>query len=310
MPTTFISRGHYRPLLLLMLCLWTFLPVQAQEEISPDYDFTVEEVKYLSGDITLAGMVFVPAIEPPYPALVVVHGSGDAPVETYRRFAERLAGYGFATLIYDKRGVGESEGQYSGVGTWNGQTMIKLLAGDVLAGVDYMQTRTDVDATKIGLIGSSQAGWIIPEAASQSDDVRFMVNIVGPTVSIGLENYYSQLTAGRDDPDRDYTEIAEKLAKYTEPKGYDPLPALEKIEIPGLWILGGSDSSIPTPETIAILETLVDAGKPYTITLYPDGNHNMMDIVTGERINYTPDMMEWIFGVLETDDSVELTPTP
>lgn len=60
---------------------------------------------------------------------------------------------------------------------------------------------------------------------------------------------------------------------------------------------------------MVILETLIEVGKPYTIQLYPTGNHDLTDLETGERINYTPEMMGWVFGVLE-EAAIKMTATP
>jgi uncharacterized protein len=55
----------------------------------------------------------------------------------------------------------------------------------------------------------------------------------------------------------------------------DPKPVLESISVPGLWLLGGEDRSIPTPATVAILDELIAAGKPYTHVVFPAIGHNL-----------------------------------
>ena len=105
-----------------------------------------------------------------------------------------------AVLVYDKRGVGDSSGtnpqelvatfKLRDVGDPNAprvpvniaasRQMIDILAGDALAGVESLKTRNDIDSSRIGFVGMSQAGWIMPLAASRSDDVAFIVNISGP----------------------------------------------------------------------------------------------------------------------------------
>ena len=81
-------------------------------------------------------------------------------------FARFLIRHGIAVLGYDKRGVGESTGD------WNIATF-EDLAGDAVAAVAYVKTRRDIDASQIGLLGWSQAGWIMPLAAVRAKESRF-----------------------------------------------------------------------------------------------------------------------------------------
>ena len=79
-------------------------------------------------------------------------------------------------LLTDKRGCGASEGDWT-------RADFHDLAADALAGVDYLKRREDVDAARIGLVGLSQGGWVAPVAAARSDDVDFVINISGASVS-------------------------------------------------------------------------------------------------------------------------------
>jgi len=78
-------------------------------------------------------------------------------------------------LGYDKRGVGGSTGD------WNTASFDDL-AGDVVAAVEYLKTRSDIDPAQIGLLGISQAGWTMPLAAVRSKDVAFLISISGAGV--------------------------------------------------------------------------------------------------------------------------------
>jgi dienelactone hydrolase len=75
----------------------------------------------------------------------------------------------------DKRGVGGSTGD------WN-MASFDDLAGDVVAAVEYVKTRSDIDPKRIGLLGVSQAGWIMPLAAVRSKDIAFLISISGAGV--------------------------------------------------------------------------------------------------------------------------------
>ena len=104
----------------------------------------------------------------PYPAVILVHGSGRVTAQEQMDHAgRRLAALGLAVLAYDKRGVGRSTGEYSNVGVENSVRMFDLLASDAIAAVQALKRRRDIDSTRIGLVGFSQGGWIAPLAASQ-----------------------------------------------------------------------------------------------------------------------------------------------
>lgn len=69
-----------------------------------------EEIKFASGDIKLSGTIVSPKIDDIHSAVVFVHGSGKQTRSLY--WAERFASNGIAALVYDKRGVGLSGGEY------------------------------------------------------------------------------------------------------------------------------------------------------------------------------------------------------
>ena len=99
-------------------------------------------------------------------------------------FARFLIRRGMAVLGYDKRGVGESTGD------WNTASFDDL-AGDVVAAFKYLKTRRDIDASQIGLLGISQAGWIMPLAAVRAKDLAFLISISGAGIS-GAETTIDQ----------------------------------------------------------------------------------------------------------------------
>jgi pimeloyl-ACP methyl ester carboxylesterase len=228
-----------------------------------------------SGDIRLAYRLDVPTTGAgPFPAVVMGHGSGPATRFHMTPEAQRLVGNGFAVLRYDKRGVGESGGVYEEAGNVaNSERVFPILAGDMIAGVEFLKTQAHIDRGRIGLVGASQAGWIIPLAASLSPDVKFMVLIVGPTVSVGVENYYSSLVeVSLTVP---LEEAYARSRVYDGPPGFDPRRTLESLSTPGLWLLGGVDNSIPTPLTVEVLQSLQDSGRPYRWIVYPGAGHNL-----------------------------------
>lgn len=159
-------------------------PLRPQEPKSV-ISYDVEEVKYSSvtANVTLAGTLTLPRSGKPCPAVLLIAGSGpidrDETVFGHKPFwilADHLTKQGFAVLRVDKRGIGQSTGNY-GVAT------TEDFADDALAGVEYLKTRREVDAKKIGLIGHSEGGLIAPMVAVKSNDVAFILLMAGPYVT-------------------------------------------------------------------------------------------------------------------------------
>lgn len=258
--------------------------------------WAVEDFEYRSRGARIAARLYLPRGDGPHPALVVAHGSGEARRSGYEDLAGQLVAQGFAFLAYDKRGVGDSEGTYSGIGPGNSVAMFELLADDVVAGVGHLAARPDIDAKSIGVLGISQGGWIGPLAAARSPAVSFLVIVSGPAVSVGEENYYSELSGEREGGSREGSdaELTAQLAAFGGPHGFDPVPVLEELRVPGLWILGDGDRSIPIPETVARLETLVAAGRPYKLRVLPGVGHGMRHLDTGEPVPVAAIATEWL----------------
>ena len=230
-----------------------------------------------SGDVRLAYALDLPAGPGPFPAIVMGHGSGPVTRQQLVSLALGFVQAGFAVLRYDKRGVGQSGGVYEVAGNVpNSERVFPILADDMLAGVEFLKTRSEIDPSRIGLFGVSQAGWIIPLAASRSSDVKFMILVVGPTVSVGVENYYSSLV--EVSPSFPIDEAYARSRVYTGPHGFDPRPTLASLSTPGLWLLGGADRSIPTPLTVEVLQSLKDSGRPYQWIVYPGVDHNLAGV--------------------------------
>lgn len=135
-----------------------------------------QEVTFHNQTVTLAGTLTLPSGTGPHPAVVFIHGSGPDSRENYRFYTDLFARHGIATLIYDKRGVGTSTGDWRRVN-------FTELAEDALAGVRMLKSRTDIDPEKIGLWGGSNGGWVAPLAASLSGDVSFVITVAGAAIS-------------------------------------------------------------------------------------------------------------------------------
>ena len=160
-----------------------------------------EPVKFSSGDAILAGTLFLPNKPGRYPAVVLFHGSGPQSRDSAR--AEWFAGLGIAALAYDKRGVGQSTGDFRKI-------PFQDLVEDGLAGIAFLKTRSDIDVTRIGVWGLSQGGWLGPLAASRSSDVAFMISVSGPGVTPGQQMvfYYANELRSQGLSDTDVEEVS------------------------------------------------------------------------------------------------------
>ena len=145
--------------------------------------YAEEEVTFHNADITLAGTLTLPESGAPHPAVVMITGSGpqnrDEELFGFKPFhliADHLTRNGIAVLRFDDRGVGGSTGSVS-------EATTEDFARDVLAAVDFLKNRSDIDPERIGLIGHSEGGIVAPLASSMSDDVAFMVLMAGTSVS-------------------------------------------------------------------------------------------------------------------------------
>ncbi len=242
-----------------------------------------EDVRFTNRDVQLTGTLIAPSTGGRHPAIVLVHGSGAENRAYMLPWARFVIRHGIAVLGYDKRGVGESTGD------WNAATY-EDLAGDAVAAVEYLKTRRDIDATQIGLLGISQAGWIMPLAAVRSKDVAFLISISGAGVTpaettidqarnemtmtgmpaatvadivalIRLEYDFARTGNGWDT----YASAREKLVARMGPPPeaafpsspdhaqwqvikrtyfYDPVPTLRQLTVPTLAMWGELDNNI------------------------------------------------------------------
>lgn len=154
------------------------------QEPLPPFPYASEDVTFQNDqfNITLAGTLTLPVGKGPFPAVVLITGSGaqnrNEELMGHKPFlviADFLTRNGIAVLRYDDRGVGNSQGVYSTATTID-------LATDAAAAINYLKTNQLIDSKKIGLAGHSEGGIIAPVVASGRTDVAFIVSIAGPGV--------------------------------------------------------------------------------------------------------------------------------
>ena len=130
-------------------------PIAATREV-----FRIRETKFASRGVRLAGRLVLPPGETPLPLAVILHGSEDYSGRLYYPEQYRLPAQGIAVFVYDKRGTGDSQGEYT--------QDFYLLASDAAAALDEARRMAGPRVDRVGFVGGSQAGWIAPLAASQA----------------------------------------------------------------------------------------------------------------------------------------------
>ena len=151
----------------------------------PPFPYTAREVSYANpaAGTQLAGTLTVPQGDGPFPAALLITGSGaqnrDEEILGHKPFlviADHLTRNGIAVLRVDDRGVGGSTGNIA-------TSTSEDFAGDVLAGVAFLARQPEIAGDRIGLIGHSEGALVAPIAASRSDEVAFIVLLAGTGIS-------------------------------------------------------------------------------------------------------------------------------
>jgi uncharacterized protein len=168
---------------------------------------STEEISFLNQDLAFSGTLYLPDRNQPCPAVVVVHpaSGGQKTDPFYHHLKSELPAHNVAVLVFDRRGSGASEGNFE-------TADFKSLAGDVIAAVEYLQSRDQIDSAKIGLHGTSQGGWIAPIAAARKTDIAFLIAVSACGVTPADQmNYGVEFHLKRDGLDKFATKKALEL---------------------------------------------------------------------------------------------------
>lgn len=157
----------------------------------PARNYREEEVSFKNGDVTLSGTLILPNSAQKVPLVIFTHGSGEETRIPNKSWAIKYANKGIAALVYDKRGTGSS------TGNWRSASM-EDLADDAVAAVNLLKNRSEIDATKIGISGHSQGGWVAPLASTRSKDVAFVIASASSGVSPDKQSIYHRTNVMRE----------------------------------------------------------------------------------------------------------------
>lgn len=296
--------------------------------------YRAEDVVYdnsAAPDVRLAGTLTLPEGRGPFPAVLLIAGSGpndrDEEIFGHKPFlvlADHLTRQGIAVLRYDKRGVGQSSGDYAAA-TSND------FAADADAGVLYLRKRPEIDPRRIGLVGHSEGGIIAPMVAEKDPAVAFLVLMAAPavrgdqiimaqtralaaaagapgsllTANAAIERQYlDAVMSAKDGESAEHTarQILKKLgmpeaaiAAQAKDAGsdwyrfflnYDPAPALAYLRQPVLAIIGSKDLQVTPDENLPALKEALKSSRDSEVVELPGLNHLFQTAKTGALSEY------------------------
>ena len=227
--------------------------------------------------IDLAGLLFVPEGEGPFPAAVVIHGSGTSRRANrwYLTLVQHLKENGIAVLLPDKRGSEQSGGDWRSAD-------FEDLATDTIAATEFMQAQDKVPVAGVGIIGMSQGGWIAPLVADRVD-VAFVVSLVGSAVTPNEQLLFEEDHNLRQMgflPGISYvialmsTTYIKEVAQtdFWDAVGdFDALPYWQRLDVSALVLLGRDDTNVPSEESARRLEAL--GNERIRITIFDGSGH-------------------------------------
>jgi len=300
-----------------------------------EHGYGQAEVRFRSGDVELCATLLLPRGGGRHPAAVLLQGSGDSDRDNVWAFSigNALALAGVAVLVPDKRGCGQSRGDWKAVG-------FDALAEDALAGAALLGARAEVDPARVGFVGLSQGGWVAPLAASRAARAAFAVSVSGAAVPVReqvLHELEQTIRAGGGDDEavaiaRELMEMALafgttgvgwddylagveaappalagafpkdrddwRWAWYARVLDFDPLPLWKGLGAPGLIVYGAEDEhdNVPVRESVARLDALRAAGKnALEVRVYEGSGHALDDPATHwVRDDFMAELARWI----------------
>jgi uncharacterized protein len=268
-----------------------------------------------SGNVTLAGTLLLPKTAGKHAAVLLMHGSGGQPRwGTNRYIGDRFARAGIAAWIYDKRGSGESTGDWR-------VASYQDFAHDALAGINMLILRPEIDSSRIGVIGHSEGGFVAPIVANLAQDkIAFIVSEDAAVGRVRDQDLYrvtndiqAQEWSDADKKkalaiyalflntiagDRPYAEFAaaSSAAKdqpwfqylglpphehpfwtaYPLRANYDMSAPWGAVRCPTLLVYGERDALLPVTKSLTTIEAILDGnGVHYAALIIPGAQHNL-----------------------------------
>jgi uncharacterized protein len=262
---TGLSLGFLALLIVPVLVAQIATPERRSFEWVELKDTSYQEISFHNAaqDLQLAGMLFVPEGNGPFPAAVIIHGSGTSRRDSgwYLALTQYLQEKGIVVLLPDKRGSEQSKGNWR-------TASLEDLATDSVAAVNFLKNQEWVAISDVGVIGLSQGGSIAPIAAGLTQDIAFVVNVAGGAIpyhdllvyeethnlrQLGILPGLSDLLAYP----ASWSIIKIRQREFWDAIGnFDPAPYWQKLSVNSLVLYGENDTNTPSSESAAILRSL------------------------------------------------------
>jgi pimeloyl-ACP methyl ester carboxylesterase len=265
-----------------------------------------EEVYFQDGNNRLEALYLLPTHTDDHKGIILfVHGDGPLDYEAvgyYPLIWNSLRRQGFAIFSWSKPGVGGSTGQ------WLDQSMLDRQV-EVRAAIEFVQKEYHYKGEQIGLLGFSQAGWVVPAVARGNPEVGFVIGI-GFAMDWQTQSWYltkTRLAAqGKTSAEIDlgYEEHIESIGRLKQNLGYEQylidnkgMPNLmskerygfvernlqanafddyNNLDQPLLILLGDKDLNVDINETRESLTKLFRHRSNAQITIIPDATHGLL----------------------------------
>lgn len=213
-----------------------------------------ESIEFASG---LEGDLLLPSGRPPYRAVVMLPGSGDATREELRPEAEYLSEHGIAALIFDRR---------------KGDPGYERLTADTRAAVRLLKKRDDVRS--VALYGFGEGGLIAARAAAGNRDVYAVVAVSPPGLPELARHEWAIRTALDASGTSAVTTMFRLAASAHEGDlTYDPADAWRNVTQPVLAVWGGRDRTLPARESADALRHALDGRAAFVVQ--PQAGHRV-----------------------------------
>jgi uncharacterized protein len=276
----------------------------------PEAKIASRDVTFADGEVTLAGTLLSPPAPGPHPAIVFLQGSGPEGRWANTYLARAFARGGIAALIYDKRGVGGSTGNWQTAG-------FEALAVDAVAGLRFLRMQSGIDPARIGIYGHSQGGTIAPIVAVRDGHLAFVIASAAAGLapadterfsvdnSIGVKDFAPNEARDADTyvhalvdvayggkPRATLDALAAKFGKRSwyfapPPPGdsywtisrkvaaFEPWLWWKQVHAPVLLVYGGHDERVPPVKSADAIRAALAAGDNLDVALkfYPHADH-------------------------------------
>jgi pimeloyl-ACP methyl ester carboxylesterase len=209
-----------------------------------------QEVSFLSAGLRLAGTLALPSSDGRFPGVLLIGGSGridrNQNHETissniFLDIANHLAGQGFASLRYDKRGIGLSQGSFLETGFFDN-------VADAFAALDYLRACEETLSERVFILGASEGAVISTRMAGQGADVAGAILVAGSMRKgeDALKWQAQQVVEGVEESRRWellQTQLSASMSArwLSEFLDYDPSDDFARIGVPVLAITGSKD---------------------------------------------------------------------